>query len=215
MAKAAKKTARGRKQDRARVAGGQKYEVDYEAKKTRRSASAVKKAVKKVGNGRKKVEKRLGLESPRRPDIRRCARLSCQPGIQTCWRTVSAVSGPSGAPGRAVRRRLEEAPDTICEYESCGHDGTGEGYGVGLRCSGGEDHVAQLHVQQVERVSDPAGGQHNLCRQRQAFDPRREKNKCQSHDGDRGDHSRIVAGVGVYAEPFELVDGLEDGGPQR
>jgi hypothetical protein len=57
---AKKKTARGRKQDRARVAGGQKYEVGYEAKKTGRSASAVKKAVKKVGNSRKRVEKRLG-----------------------------------------------------------------------------------------------------------------------------------------------------------
>jgi hypothetical protein len=54
------KTARGRKQDRARVAGGQKYEVAYESKKTGRSASAVKKAVKKVGNARGKVEKRLG-----------------------------------------------------------------------------------------------------------------------------------------------------------
>jgi hypothetical protein len=32
--------------------------VRYEAKKTGRSASAVKKAVKKVGNGRKRVEKR-------------------------------------------------------------------------------------------------------------------------------------------------------------
>ncbi|MGY3236662.1 hypothetical protein ACVMAJ_003552 [Bradyrhizobium sp. USDA 4448] len=32
----------------------------YEAKKTGRSASAVKKAVKKVGNSRKRVEKRLG-----------------------------------------------------------------------------------------------------------------------------------------------------------
>jgi hypothetical protein len=61
MAKKAKKqTARGRKQDRARVAGGQDYEVDYEARKTRRSAGAVKKAVKKVGNSRKPVEKRLG-----------------------------------------------------------------------------------------------------------------------------------------------------------
>jgi hypothetical protein len=59
MKKAAKETARGRSQDRARVAGGQKYEVSYEAKKTGRSAPAVKKAVKKVGNMRKKVEKRL------------------------------------------------------------------------------------------------------------------------------------------------------------
>ena len=60
MAKKAKKqTARGRKKDRARVAGGQKYEVSYEAKKTRNSASAVKKTVKKVGNSRKKVESTL------------------------------------------------------------------------------------------------------------------------------------------------------------
>lgn len=58
--KATKKTATGRKQDRARVAGGQKHEVGYEARKTGRSASAVKKAVKKVGNARKRVEKRLG-----------------------------------------------------------------------------------------------------------------------------------------------------------
>jgi hypothetical protein len=60
MAKAAKKkTARGRKQDRSRVAGKQDYEVRYEAKKTGRKPSAVKKAVKKVGNSRKKVEKKL------------------------------------------------------------------------------------------------------------------------------------------------------------
>ena len=45
---------------RARVAGGQDYEVQYEAKKTGKSAPAVKKAVKKVGNARKRVEKRLG-----------------------------------------------------------------------------------------------------------------------------------------------------------
>ena len=56
---ATKNTARGRKQDRARVAGGQDYEVRYKSKKTRKSASAVKKAVKKVGSSRKKVEKAL------------------------------------------------------------------------------------------------------------------------------------------------------------
>jgi hypothetical protein len=59
MAKKAKKTARGRKQDRARVAGGQGYEARYEAKKTGRSKAAVNKAVKKVGNSRKRVDKRL------------------------------------------------------------------------------------------------------------------------------------------------------------
>jgi hypothetical protein len=63
-AKKAKKTARGRKQDRARVAGGQDYEVRYEAKKTKLSAPAVEKAVKKVGNVRKRVEKRLSRGKP-------------------------------------------------------------------------------------------------------------------------------------------------------
>jgi uncharacterized protein DUF3606 len=57
--KARQQTVRGRKQDRARVAGGQGYEVRYEAKKTDRSKAAVKKAVKKVGNSRKRVERRL------------------------------------------------------------------------------------------------------------------------------------------------------------
>lgn len=61
MARKAKKhTARGLKQDRALVAGGQDYEAGYEAKKTGRSRTAVKKTVKKVGNIRKRVEKRLG-----------------------------------------------------------------------------------------------------------------------------------------------------------
>jgi hypothetical protein len=53
-------TARGRNQDRKRVAGGQDYEVRYEAKKTGRSKKAVKRAVKSAGNSRRKVERELG-----------------------------------------------------------------------------------------------------------------------------------------------------------
>ncbi len=52
-------TKRGRAQDRKRVAGGQDYEVRYEAKKTGTSKRRVKKAVKKVGNSRRKVEREL------------------------------------------------------------------------------------------------------------------------------------------------------------
>jgi hypothetical protein len=63
MAKAKKKTARGREQDRARVASGQNYEVRYEAKKTHRSKAAVKKAVKKVGSSRKRVDRVLGRKT--------------------------------------------------------------------------------------------------------------------------------------------------------
>jgi hypothetical protein len=59
MAKKRKQTSRGRKQDRARVASGQKHEVRYEAKKTGKSKSAVKRAVKRVGVSRKKVEREL------------------------------------------------------------------------------------------------------------------------------------------------------------
>jgi hypothetical protein len=55
---ATKKTSRGRKQDRARVAGGQDYEDRDEAKKTRRTSGAVTGAV--AGNSRKHVERRLG-----------------------------------------------------------------------------------------------------------------------------------------------------------
>jgi len=64
MAKKAK-TSRGRKQDRARVAGGHNYEIGYEAKKTGRSRPVVKKAVKKVGSSRRKVERQLGRKSKR------------------------------------------------------------------------------------------------------------------------------------------------------
>ncbi|WP_075293161.1 DUF3606 domain-containing protein [Pararhizobium arenae] len=49
-------TARGRTQDRAKVAGGQEHEVRYEAKKEGVSKSQVKKAIKSVGNSRKKIE---------------------------------------------------------------------------------------------------------------------------------------------------------------
>ena len=52
-------TTRGRAQDRAKVAGGQDYEVAYEAKKTGKTAKEVKTAVKSAGNSRKAVESKL------------------------------------------------------------------------------------------------------------------------------------------------------------
>jgi hypothetical protein len=50
---------RGRAQDRARVAGGQKHETSYEAKKTGTSSGEVRQAVKTAGNSRRKVEAEL------------------------------------------------------------------------------------------------------------------------------------------------------------
>jgi hypothetical protein len=55
-----KATARGRAQDRARVAVGQEHEVRYQSKKSGKPKAAVKEAVKSAGNSRKKVEKKLG-----------------------------------------------------------------------------------------------------------------------------------------------------------
>ena len=53
------KTTRGRNQDKAKVAGGQDYEVNYEKNKMDVSAKEVKDAVKSEGNSRKNVEKKL------------------------------------------------------------------------------------------------------------------------------------------------------------
>ncbi len=52
-------SARGRSQDRKRVAAGQEYEVRYEAKKTGTSKRRVQRAVKKAGNSRRKVEREV------------------------------------------------------------------------------------------------------------------------------------------------------------
>ena len=52
-------TNRGRSQDRSKVAGGQKHETAYEAKKTGMLAGEVRQAVRKAGNGRGKVESEL------------------------------------------------------------------------------------------------------------------------------------------------------------
>ncbi len=54
-----KETTRGRNQDRARVAGGQDYEVSYEKNKLNVSNQTMKDAVKSEGNSRKKIEKKL------------------------------------------------------------------------------------------------------------------------------------------------------------
>lgn len=59
MATSKSSSNRGRAQDRAKVAAGQKHEVRYTAEKAGALASEVKKAVKAEGNSRKKVERAL------------------------------------------------------------------------------------------------------------------------------------------------------------
>jgi hypothetical protein len=54
-----KNTPRGRSQDRKKVAGAQDYEVQYEKDKMGVSGKEVKDAVKREGNSRKKVQKKL------------------------------------------------------------------------------------------------------------------------------------------------------------
>ncbi len=59
VAKPKAKTKKGVAQDRSKVSGTQKYEVDYEAKKMGVTPDQVKAAIKKVGNDRKKIEAEL------------------------------------------------------------------------------------------------------------------------------------------------------------
>jgi uncharacterized protein DUF3606 len=53
----------GRGRDRKLVAGGQRHEVGYAAKKAGVKGRAVKKAVNRVGNSRTKVERELSRSS--------------------------------------------------------------------------------------------------------------------------------------------------------
>jgi len=55
----AEDSKRGRSQDRSRVAAMEDYEVKYLAQKHGVTQTAVKAAVKKVGNSRSKVEAEL------------------------------------------------------------------------------------------------------------------------------------------------------------
>ena len=52
-------SGKGREQDRARVAGHQDHEVQYEADKEGVSKGMVKDTIKEVGNSREKVENEL------------------------------------------------------------------------------------------------------------------------------------------------------------
>jgi hypothetical protein len=63
-------SARGRKQDLARVAGGQDYEVRYEPKKTEQSNAKVKSAVKKAGSSRKRVKRATRVRADQNSRLR-------------------------------------------------------------------------------------------------------------------------------------------------
>jgi hypothetical protein len=54
-----KKSNRGLSQDRQKVAGGQKHEVNYEKGKLNVSEKKLKTAIKSEGNQREKIEKKL------------------------------------------------------------------------------------------------------------------------------------------------------------
>jgi hypothetical protein len=67
-------TSRGRKQDGARVAGGQDYEVGYEAKKTGQSRARVK---------------QVGQEGRQQPQARRARAAHLRSALRTCRATAS------------------------------------------------------------------------------------------------------------------------------
>ena len=84
------KTARGRKQDRARVAGGQNYEVSYEAKKTGRSAAG-----RQEGRQEGRQRPQEGREAPG-------SLTSTEPACR--YLAVRACSDPAGEAGEGGKR---------------------------------------------------------------------------------------------------------------
>jgi hypothetical protein len=84
-----------RKQDRGRIASGQHYEFRYAGKKSRKSALAVKKAVKKAGISRKRLERTLSrrknspASSTPRPGTRfpQKLNLASEPNVSTHRKT--------------------------------------------------------------------------------------------------------------------------------
>jgi len=84
--KSAKKSRSGRGSDRKLVAGGQKHEVRYAAKKAGVKGRAVKKAAKRAGHSRTKVEQVLAGV---RRAVKRVARAPAK--------AVEAVSSGNGS----------------------------------------------------------------------------------------------------------------------
>ena len=61
-----------------------------------------------------------------------------------------------------VCRSVEEPPDDVGKCEGAGDDDADHERDIPLWRERGEDHVAELHMQQIERVCDASGGQHRL-----------------------------------------------------
>jgi len=72
-----KQTSRGRKQDRARVAGGQDYEVRYEAKEDRQVES------------RSEAGGQAGWQQPKARGATPCPTVSNRSSCGTAWTWVS------------------------------------------------------------------------------------------------------------------------------
>lgn len=68
------------KADRARISATQSAEVNYVARKYRRSAAAVRAAIKKVGNSRDKVYAELGIKLKKRRKKRKAKKGAAKRG---------------------------------------------------------------------------------------------------------------------------------------
>ena len=89
------------------MAGGQDHEVRYGSKKTGKSKGAVKRAVKRVGTSRKKVDKPLGSESKSktRPSTKRRGGSSTRSkvtGVAKKVATATAVAAGLALAGTVV-----------------------------------------------------------------------------------------------------------------
>ena len=88
------------------MAGGQGWEVRYEAKKTGKSKGAVKRAVKRAGPSRKKVDKALGrANQAKTPGGKRPGASSTSTKVKRVAKrvgTVAAVGAGLGVAGTVL-----------------------------------------------------------------------------------------------------------------
>ena len=89
------------KADRARVAGGQAYEVAYVARKFHVSAATVRNVIKRVGNSRKKIYAALQKKKGGKADR---ARVSGKQSYEVAY--VARKFGVSAAAVRKVIKRV-------------------------------------------------------------------------------------------------------------
>ena len=158
MASRAKKSS-SRSRDRKLVAGRQRHEVRYTAKKAGVKGKAVKKAVKRAGHGRKKIEQVL-------KSVKKVAkRVARAPKKVVTVLSLTSESSPPDSTSPGTRRRIREHMEVI------GADGVhigtvdkleGDRIKLTRKDSGQGSHQGHHHYIPIALVAEVEGDQVRL-----------------------------------------------------